>query len=91
VVKVMLPGVSEEEIKALLYEDVLVVSATRTDDAGGEERRFHRAEVHYGQLEVTVPLPAPVDPDGIDAVYRQGVLTIRLAKYEAVAGPGASA
>jgi HSP20 family molecular chaperone IbpA len=38
-----------------------------------------------------VPLPAPVDPDGIDAVYRQGVLTIRLAKYEAVAGPGASA
>jgi HSP20 family molecular chaperone IbpA len=91
VVKVMLAGVSEEEIKALLYEDVLVVSATRTDDAGGEERRFHRAEVHYGQLEVTVPLPAPVDPDGIDAVYRQGVLTIRLAKYEAAPGPGASA
>jgi HSP20 family molecular chaperone IbpA len=91
VVKVMLPGVSEDEINAFLYEDVLVVTAMRTDEAGGEERRFHRAEIHYGPLQVMVPLPMPVDPDGIDAVYRQGVLTIRLAKPGAQPAPGAQA
>ena len=80
VVKVMLPGVPEEEIKALLYEDVLVVSATRTDEAGGEERRLHRAEVHYGPLEVMVPLRWPSSPRAWTRLYRQGVLTIRLAK-----------
>jgi HSP20 family protein len=91
VVKVMLPGVPEENIKALLYDDVLVVSGTRTDDADGEERRFHRAEVHYGPLEVAVPLPAPIDPEAIEATCGQGVLTIRLTKLGDGSNQGARA
>ena len=85
-VKVMLPGVQEEEIRALLYEDVLVVSATRTDAEGDAERRFHRAEVHYGPLEVAIPLPVPVESEGVDANFQQGVLTIRLPKRDAARG-----
>jgi HSP20 family protein len=91
VIKVMLPGVPEENIKALLYDDVLVVSGTRTDDAGAEERRFHRAEVHYGPLEVTVPLPALVEPEGVEATCGQGVVTIRLAKRKDGGNQGARA
>jgi len=85
-VKVMLPGVQEDEVKALLYEDVLLISATRTDTEGEEERRFYRAEVHYGPLEVTVPLPVVVEADGVDATFKQGVLTIRLPKSSAAQG-----
>jgi HSP20 family protein len=91
VVKVMMPGVPEDNIKALLYDDVLVVSGTRTDDAGDEERRFHRAEIHYGQLEAAVPLPVPVEPEGVQATCGQGVVTIRLAKRGAAANQGARA
>ena len=80
VVKVMMPGVSEDNVRAILYDDVLVVSGSRTDEADNEERRFHRAEIHYGQLEAAVPLPVPVDPEGVEATCGQGVVTIRLAK-----------
>ena len=85
-VKVMLSGVQEDDIKALLYEDVLVVTALRTDPEGGEERRFHRAEIHYGPLDVTIPLPVPVDADGVEATYKHGVLTIRLPKRSTTQG-----
>jgi HSP20 family molecular chaperone IbpA len=88
VVKVMMPGVSEDNVKAILYDDVLVVNGTRADEAGGEERRFHRAEIHYGELEATVLLPVPVDPDGVEATCRQGVVMIRLAKRGASASQG---
>jgi HSP20 family protein len=80
VIKVMMPGVSEDNVKALLYDDVVVVSGTRTEDAGSEERRFHRAEIHYGSLEVAVPLPVPVEPEGVEATCGQGVVIIRLPK-----------
>jgi HSP20 family molecular chaperone IbpA len=91
VVKVMMPGVSEDNVKALLYEDVLVVSGTRTEESGSDERRFHRAEIYYGALEVTVPLPVPIDPDGVEATCGQGVVTIRLPKRDSAGDPGVRA
>lgn len=88
VVKVMLPGLFEEDIRALLYEDVLVISGQRSDDSSDQERRFHRAEIHYGTLQAEVPLPSAVDPEGVQATYDRGVVVIRLRKRAAGEGAG---
>ena len=80
VVKVILAGVPEDNIKALLYEDVLLISGDRNDVCSDAERRFHRAEIHYGPIQVAVPLSVPVDAEGVQATYEQGVLIVRLRK-----------
>jgi len=80
VVKVILAGVPEDNIKAVLYEDALLISGERSDVCDDAERRFHRAEIHYGPIQVAVPLTVPVESEGVKATYEQGVLTVRLRK-----------
>ena len=50
-------------------------------DAG--EVTYHRSECRYGAFSRTLVLPNGVDPDASDAEFRDGVLTVRLAKHEA--------
>lgn len=80
VARIVLPGVAEDDITALLYDDVLLVRGIRRHEPHAGEARYHRAEIHYGRLEVEIPLPIPVDPERVQAVYRRGVLTVRLKK-----------
>jgi HSP20 family molecular chaperone IbpA len=37
-----------------------------------------RREIQYGEFVKQIRLPAPVADDGASAVYRDGILTIRL-------------
>ncbi|MFN0071753.1 MAG: Hsp20/alpha crystallin family protein [Chloroflexota bacterium] len=80
VVKTVLPGVPEDEIRVLLYEDVLIISGQRQDPSEEDERRFHRAEIHYGPLQVEVPLPVSVEAEQVQASYDRGMLTVHLPK-----------
>lgn len=82
VVKAVLPGVPEDEIGVYLYEDVLIISGERQDGSADEERRFHRAEIHYGALQVEVPLPLTIDAEHVQASYDRGMLTVRLPKRQ---------
>jgi HSP20 family protein len=45
-----------------------------------EKVEWHRQERGFGSFERSIPLPAGVDPEKIDARLEHGVLTIRMAK-----------
>jgi HSP20 family protein len=47
-----------------------------------EGRRYHRIECHRGSFRRTIPLPATVQEDKIDASFKEGVLTIKMPKAE---------
>jgi len=49
-----------------------------------ENGTFHRQERSVGEFARVVALPAGVNPEGVQAVLRDGVLTITLPKAEAV-------
>ncbi len=57
----------------------LVLSAAQCEESTQEEsgRQWKRRELHH-----SIPLPAEIDADKIDAQYRNGVLTITAAKRE---------
>ena len=46
------------------------------------QRRYHLRERAYGSFERTIPLPHGVDPEQAEVSYRDGVLTVILAKTE---------
>ncbi|MGC6486643.1 MAG: Hsp20/alpha crystallin family protein [Planctomycetota bacterium] len=79
-----LPGVAEADIQVQLHDHVLTVSALRRDEREAEEgRRWHRVEHRYGETSRAITLPKDAADDGVDAVFKQGVLTVSVPKQAA--------
>jgi HSP20 family protein len=84
VLAVELPGLSEKDIRLTVDGDTLVVRGERTRTDEVKEDGFYRAERWFGKFERAVTLPMPVQADKVVATYRDGVLTVKLPKVEAV-------
>lgn len=82
-VEAELPGLSADAIDVAVADgDQLTVAGERTPcgPAGGV---WLRQECGYGRFARTVTLPTMVDPDGVEARYEAGVLTLTLPKSAA--------
>jgi HSP20 family protein len=62
----------------LLTEGSLEIRATREARVGSATDGSYRSEFHYGHYERTIPVPAGVDPEQIRALYKDGILEVRL-------------
>jgi len=82
VVKVELPGVKKDEIDVSVHENTLTVSGERKSERTEEDASATRAERYFGRFQRTVTLPKPVDKGKITARYKDGILTVTLAKTE---------
>lgn len=92
-VKVELAGVRPESIRVELEGDgrALTVRGVREDrpeDADGRVL-FHQMEIYLGPFEREIPLPpeTDVDPERVQASYRDGFLVITLPKRRRQATP----
>jgi HSP20 family protein len=79
-VVVDLAGVEEDAIEVQLFDDALVVEGERHLAACDADAVYHAAAVLQGPFRLELPLPAPVDPAGVDARYERGLLRIKLQK-----------
>lgn len=82
IVLVELAGVDHEQLDVLLFEDALIVEGERRLPAHAAGV-YHAAEIRQGQVRLELPLPAPIDPDQVDARYERGLLEMRLVKRSA--------
>jgi len=76
-----LPGLEQSDIEVRVDRDELVVQGERRmdRDPAGE---FHRVERSYGKFLRRFHLPQAVDRESVEAVYRDGVLTVTLTKQD---------
>jgi HSP20 family protein len=77
-VEVDLPGVKQDDVDITLEKNALKLTATR--NAPQEDRKFWHQERAYGQIERLITLPETVDPEGIEAELKDGVLRLFLRK-----------
>jgi HSP20 family molecular chaperone IbpA len=75
-----LAGVEEDDFEVQLFEDVLVVEGRRQLPSCQEGALYHAAAIRQGPFRVELPLPAPVDPERVEARYDRGLLRITLPK-----------
>jgi HSP20 family protein len=75
-----LPGVSREDVRIELVDNQLVVSGERKEERAEGKRSRHFMERYYGSFKRTFALPSAVDPENIEADYRDGVLRIAIPK-----------
>lgn len=83
-----LPGVRREDITLQVKDRRLELSGRRP--TLGENRNFLRMERSYGPFRRTFELSAPVETDGITALYEQGVLKVHLPKRAGGPAQGAA-
>ncbi len=83
-----LPGMSEEDVELELENNVLTIRgekvAETTDE--DEEARSHVFERRYGSFTRSFSLPRTVQSDGIEATFRNGVLTVHMPKVPEAKG-----
>ncbi len=79
---VELPGVSVDDVEVSLEENVLTVAGERRFYEDREGEGFRRIERSFGRFHRAVRLPDRVDPDGVTATHRDGLLTIQVPKAE---------
>lgn len=75
-----LPGMEEKDIELQIEDDALVIRGEREHRKEEKRRNVYRAERSYGSFQRAVMLPAEVNADEASAVYKNGVLTVKLPK-----------
>lgn len=78
VLRADLPGLSETDVKVEFQDSVLTVSGERRAEHEDRGEGYHRIERATGFFSRALTLPDGIDPDGIEANFRDGVLEVRV-------------
>ena len=81
-VKMELPGVNKEDVKINLESNILTIKGEKKQEKEEKDKNLHRVERSYGSFQRSFTLPTTVKSDKIDAVFKDGVLSISLPKAE---------
>ena len=82
-VRVDLPGFNRENIDVSLEDGTLTISGERKAETPVEGTDAHVTERYTGKFSRSITLSAAVSPENVKAAYKDGVLTVTLAKSEA--------
>lgn len=75
-----LAGVAAEDISLSLTAHELVLRGCRRPPRPEGLRRFIRLEMGFGAFERRFTLPIPIDSEGVEATYVDGILEVRLPR-----------
>ncbi len=83
-VRAELPGVKPEDLDITIKDNSLVLRGERKIAEEAKNVNYHRRERESGFFRRVVRLPSPVDPGRVEAVCKDGILTVTLAKPEEI-------
>jgi HSP20 family protein len=78
-----LPGMNREDLEVELAGDLLIIRGKR-EEVKEERNGYIRKERYFGTFHRSFRLDAPVIEKDLNAVYKDGVLTVRVPKAEPV-------
>lgn len=82
ILDVAVPGLSKKDISINVEKDQLTISASKEVDAEKETTKMTRKEFDYSNFKRSFRLSEKVDTTNIKAAFKNGVLTITIAKKE---------
>ncbi|WP_298865129.1 Hsp20/alpha crystallin family protein [uncultured Sulfitobacter sp.] len=79
-----LPGLTEADVDVSVTGDRIVIKGEKKSEkeerSDEEGREFHRVERTSGSFQRMMTLPFAIDPDKVEAVVKDGVLTVTIPK-----------
>ena len=86
VVEIEVPGINPDNIDISVTADVLTFTGEKKKQAEDKGKSYHLVERTYGKFSRSIRLPTTVNPDQVEALYKDGILKITLGKTEAAKG-----
>lgn len=77
-----LPGIDAKLVDISVTGETLTIRGEKKQETFEKKPHYHYIEREYGEFARTVQLPASVDPNKVEARYKDGVLTIVVAKRQ---------
>ncbi len=87
VVHVELAGADADSLRVYVDDVDLSIAGERAARAVSRKASLLRKEIQSGAFVRRIRLPVPIDADGASAVYRDGILTIRLPLAQSTKHP----
>jgi HSP20 family protein len=81
-VKAEVPGCKADDIEISVHGNTLTISGEKKLSEEKKEKGYYHVESTHGHFRRELTLPTDVDPAKIDAVCKDGVLSIKLPKAE---------
>lgn len=82
VVKARTAGVNKSDLDVSISDGILTISGTLSSGDDSEAIQWHIQECYWGEFSRTLALPVPVKEDEVEAVLKDGVLTISFTKIK---------
>lgn len=80
VVKARTAGVNKEDLDVSISDGILTISGTLSSGDDTEATSWHIQECYWGEFNRTIALPVSVKEDEVEAILKDGVLTISFSK-----------
>lgn len=77
-VRTELPGLSKNDVKVEVAEDVLTIEGERKQESEKKEGSYYRSERSYGYFSRSIALPEGAKADTAKATFKDGVLEIAI-------------
>lgn len=85
-VQLEIPGVDPKDVDVEVTDNVLHVRGQKTREESRKDRNTWYEEREFGSFSRSIPLPAAVHADKVEAVFKNGVLTVTMPKSEKAKG-----
>lgn len=82
VVKARTAGVNKEDLDVSISDGILTISGTLSSGDDTDAINWHIQECYWGEFSRTLALPVSVKEDEVEAVLKDGVLTISFNKIK---------
>ncbi len=75
-----MPGLNKEDIAVEVKNGVLTISGEKRHEQNEKKEGYYYSERSYGKFSRSFNLGENVSEEGVEAEYKEGILTVRLAK-----------
>jgi len=82
VVKARTAGVNKSELDVSIADNTLTIRGTLSAGDDDEVENYFVQECYWGEFSRSIALPVPVKEDDIEAVLKDGVLTVSFGKVK---------
>ena len=82
VIQAMVAGVKPEDLELTISRDLVTIRGKRGDNRNIDDENYFVKELYWGKFSRTVSLPQEIEPEEVEAVEKNGLLTIKLQKVD---------
>ncbi len=82
VVKARTAGVNKEDLDVSISDGILTISGTLSSGDETDATNWHVQECYWGEFSRTLALPVNVKEDEVEAILKDGVLSISFSKVK---------